>query len=221
MSTQQIQPEPVATSTAAHAARTVPETAAAPPPATAVHVPFGDPAGLGLAAFALTTFVLSVVNTGWVNANLAGTVLGLAMFYGGVGQVIAGIWEFANRNTFGAVAFSSYGLFWLSFWYLNVGTKLGTDAATGVGIFLLAWGIFTLYMTIAALKTTLSTLLVFAALTLTSFALAIAELTGGAFWGHLGGYLGLATAILAWYGSFASVTNFTYKRKVIPVWPLG
>lgn len=190
-------------------------------PAVPAHVPYGDPAGLGLAAFALTTFVLSVVNAGWIHTDLAATVLGLALFYGGIGQVIAGIWEFANRNTFGAVAFCSYGLFWLSFWYLSVATKLGADAATGVGIFLLGWGIFTLYMTIAAFKTTVSTLLVFAALTLTFFALAIGSLTGVPFWGHLGGYLGLLTAILAWYGSCAAVTNFTFKRKVIPVWALS
>ncbi len=190
-------------------------------PVVPAHVPYGDPAGLGLAAFALTTFVLSVVNAGWIHTDLAPTVLGLALFYGGIGQVIAGIWEFANRNTFGAVAFCSYGLFWLSFWYLNVATKLGADAQTGVGIFLLAWGIFTLYMTIAAFKTTVSTLLVFAALTLTFFALAIGALAGSEFWGHVGGYLGLLTAILAWYGSCASVTNFTFKRKVIPVGPLA
>ena len=95
-----------------------------PAPAQAP-VPYGDPAGLGLAAFALTTFVLSVVNAGWIHADLTATVFSLALFYGGIGQIIAGVWEFANRNTFGAVAFSSYGAFWLSFWYLNVATKLG------------------------------------------------------------------------------------------------
>lgn len=182
---------------------------------------FGDPAGLGLAAFALTTFVAMSIDAGWFHSDLAPTVLGLALFYGGVGQVIAGVWEFANRNTFGAVAFTSYGLFWMAFWYLNVATKLGSDAAQGVGLFALVWGIFTLYMTIAAFRTTLSTLGVFVFLTLTFFALAIANFTGASAWVTITGYLGVITAILAWYGSFAAVTNFTFKRVVIPVFPLA
>lgn len=187
--------------------------------AVPVSVPFGDPGALGLAAFALTTFVLSVVNAGWINADLGPTVLGLALFYGGLGQIIAGIWEFANRNTFGAVAFSSYGAFWLSYWFFASFTKLGSDAATGAGIFLLAWGIFTLYMTVASFRTTLVVSLVFVALTLTFFALAISDLAGSAALGHVGGWLGVITAALAWYGSFASVTNSTFRRTLLPVWP--
>jgi len=187
--------------------------------AAPVHIPFGDPGGLGLAAFALTTFVLSVINAGWLNADLTPTVFGLAIFYGGIGQLIAGVWEFANRNTFAAVAFSSYGGFWLSYYFLASSTKLGDDAAKGVGVYLIAWGIFTLYMTIAALRTTNVVLSVFVALTLTFFALAIAELAGAELIGKVGGYLGLITAVLAWYGSFAAVTNSTFKRPVLPVGP--
>ncbi|WP_022882614.1 acetate uptake transporter [Gryllotalpicola ginsengisoli] len=179
-----------------------------------------DPAALGLAGFALTTFVLSAINAGWFNADLTPTVLGLALFYGGVAQLAAGLWEFANRNTFGAAAFSSYGAFWLSFWYLVTFVKLGDDAAKGTGLFLLAWGIFTLYMTVASWKTNLVTALVFSFLTLTFFALAFADLAGSAGLGKVGGYLGLITAVLAWYGSFASVTNFTFKKTLIPIWPL-
>ena len=188
----------------------------APPKA----IPFGDPAGLGLAAFALTTFVLSVINAGWAPADVSGVVLGLAMFYGGAVQVIAGVWEFANKNTFGAVAFCSYGGFWLSFWFLSDATKLGADAGKGVGWYLLAWGIFTLYMTVAASRTNISVLLVFIALTLTYFALAVGEWVSPV-WGYVGGYLGVATAILAWYASFATVTNFTYKRTILPMGSLA
>jgi uncharacterized protein len=180
-----------------------------------------DPAALGLAGFALTTFVLSVINDGWFASDLTPTVLGLAIFYGGIAQFAAGMWEFANRNTFGGAAFSSYGAFWLAYWYLSTSTKLGGDADKGVGIFLLAWGIFTAYMTVAAWKTTLVTALVFTFLALTFFALAIGAFTATQGWTILGGYLGFVTALLAWYGSFASVTNFTWKRNVIPTWPLS
>jgi uncharacterized protein len=179
---------------------------------------FADPGGLGLGAFALTTFVLSLANAGLVPA--AGTaVLGLALFYGGIAQVLAGLWEFATGNTFGATAFCSFGAFWLSFWYL-VSTK-GAEAAgsSGVGVFLLAWGIFTLYMTVAAFRTTGAIFAVFVVLTLTFFALALGELTGAKGLSVLGGYLGILTALLAWYASFAAVLNSVAKRVVLPVFP--
>jgi uncharacterized protein len=195
-----------------------PSTRASAPPAVTAPS-FADPGSLGLAAFALTTFVLSFANAGFIDG--AGTaVLGLALFYGGIVQVIAGIWEFANKNTFGATAFVSYGGFWLAFWYLVQSQGAAAAGSSGVGLFLLAWGIFTLYMTIAALKTTASILAVFVALTITFFALAIGEFTGVAGITHLGGYLGILTAILAWYGSFATVVNATFHRVVLPVRPL-
>jgi uncharacterized protein len=188
-----------------------------PAPVTAAHSPFGDPGALGLAAFALTTFVLSVANAGLMPS--AASVLGLALFYGGIAQMVAGVWEFANKNTFGATAFLSFGGFWLAFWYLSSFGGAEAGGSRGVGVFLLAWAIFTLYMTVAAVKTTGSILAVFIALTLTFFALAIGELTGSALLGHVGGWLGLATAVIAWYGSFAVVLNSTYRRTVLPVWP--
>jgi uncharacterized protein len=176
---------------------------------------FGDPGPLGLAAFALTTFVLSFANAGWI-ASGGVVVLGLALFYGGIGQVIAGVWEFANKNTFGATAFTSYGLFWMSTWFLlTSGNKF--DSA-GLGLYFLIWGIFTLYMFVASIKTNLVLILVFAALTLTFIVLAIGEFANSESVSHLGGYLGVLTAILAFYGSFAGVTNSTFKRAVLPVW---
>ncbi len=140
--------------------------------ATPVVARFADPGPLGLAAFALTTFVLSFANAGII-PTAGAAVLGLALFYGGAVQLLAGLWEFANKNTFGATAFCTYGAFWMAFWYL-VATK-GDVAArpAGVGIFLIAFGIFTLYMTVAALKTNLALIGVFAFLTLTFFALGI------------------------------------------------
>jgi succinate-acetate transporter protein len=177
---------------------------------------FADPAALGLAAFGLTTFVLSFANANIVPGG-AGSVLGLALFYGGIGQVIAGIWEFANKNTFGATAFTSYGLFWMAAWFLlTSGNK--TDGP-GIGLFFLAWGIFTLYMTFAAIKTNLIILLVFISLTITFFLLSIGFWVPSETWLHIGGYFGILTAILAFYGSFATVINSTFKRVVLPVVP--
>ncbi len=179
---------------------------------------FADPGPLGLAAFALTTFVLSMANSGFI-AGAGSAVLGLALFYGGIVQLVAGIWEFANKNTFGATAFCSYGGFWLAFWFLVVSKGDVAAGGAGVGTFLLAWAIFTLYMTFAAIRTTKAILAVFIALTLTFFALAIGAFSGNAAISHLGGYLGIITAILAWYGSFAVVINSTFKRVVLPVGP--
>ncbi len=183
---------------------------------------YADPGPLGLAAFALTTFVLSIVNAGWLPATVEPVVFGLALAYGGIGQFSAGLWEFAKGNTFGATAFCSYGAFWLSFWWLTGHTDLSgasaSDAAHGVGWYLLAWGIFTGYMTIAALRTTGAILAVFVALTATFFLLAIGEFAESDFWHHVGGYVGLVTALLAWYASFAVVANSTHGGDRFPVW---
>jgi succinate-acetate transporter protein len=180
-----------------------------------------DPAPLGLAAFALTTFMLSTVNAGWLPATVEPAVFGLALAYGGIGQFAAGIWEFAKGNTFGATAFCSYAGFWLSFWYLTGHTDFG-DAAPkdidhAVGMYLLVWGIFTAYMTVAATRVSAAVLAVFVLLTITFLVLAWGEFAGSDGIHKLGGYLGLLTAIAAWYASFAGVTAFTWKRQIAPV----
>jgi len=183
-----------------------------------------DPAPLGLAAFALTTFVLSVMNAEIVDKSATAVVFGLALAYGGIGQLVAGIWEFAKGNTFGATAFCSYGAFWISYWYLTGHTDLSgaaseNDLGNAIGLFLLAWGIFTLYMTVAASRVSGAVFVVFALLTLTFFALAIGEIATSEGWDKIGGWLGILTAIAAWYASFAGVTNFTFKRTVLPTAP--
>lgn len=192
--------------------------ATSPPPGS--HL--ADPLPLGIGAFALTTFVLSVVNAGMVPASVEPAVFGLALAYGGLAQLLAGMWEFAKGNTFGATAFSSFGAFWISFWWLTGHTDLsgaGSDEGKGIGLYLLAWGIFTLYMTVAAARVNLAVLIVFVLLTITFFLLSIGEFSGSAAWTHLGGYFGIATAAMAWYASFAGVTAFTFKRQVLPVGP--
>jgi succinate-acetate transporter protein len=182
-----------------------------------------DPGPLGLAGFAMTTFVLSMFNSNLVDAKGLPVVLGLALAYGGLVQLIAGVWEFRTGNTFGAVAFCSYGAFWLSFWALNVfyAKDIGGNAGHAVGVYLWAWAIFTAYMTVAALRVSGAVLLVFALLTVTFILLAIGAVGDHASVTHWGGYLGLATAAAAWYASFAAVTNSTFGRTVLPVMPLS
>jgi succinate-acetate transporter protein len=185
-----------------------------------------DPGPVGLAAFAMTTFMLSVFNTNIVSSTLAMSVLPLALFYGGAVQLLAGMWEFRNGNTFGALAFSSFGAFWLAYWYFidHIAAKLpAADAHKATGVFLLSWAIFTAYMTIASLRTTAAIAAVFAALTITFVLLMIGAFmtgTGATDLTKAGGWAGLVTAALAWYASFAGVTNATFKRTMVPTWPL-
>ncbi|MCW2751292.1 MAG: hypothetical protein JWR83_2402 [Aeromicrobium sp.] len=181
-----------------------------------------DPGPLGLAAFALTTFVLSLVNSNILHAPVEPVVFGLALAYGGIVQAIAGIWEFTKGNVFGATAFLSFGAFWVSFWYLTGHTDLsggGTELHQGIGAFLLGWAIFTAIMTIGATRVTNVVLTVFVLLTITFFFLSFGEFWEKTTLTHIGGYFGLATAAAAWYGTLAGVTNSTYKDTVLPVGP--
>jgi uncharacterized protein len=182
-----------------------------------------DPGPLGLAAFAMTTFVLSMFNSNLVNGKGLPVVLGLALAYGGIVQLLAGMWEFRTGNTFGAVAFCSYGAFWISFWALEVfyAKQIGGDAGHAVGLYLWAWAIFTTYMSVAALRTSVAVLSVFLLLSATFVLLAIGATGAHETVTHWGGYVGLATAAAAWYASFAAVTNSTFARTVLPVWPLA
>jgi succinate-acetate transporter protein len=176
-----------------------------------------------LAAFAMTTFVLSMFNANLVNEKGVPVVLGLALVYGGIVQILAGMWEFRTGNTFGAVAFSSFGAFWISFWALEVfyAKSIGGNVGHSVGVYLWAWAIFTAYMTVAALRVSVAVLIVFVLLTATFILLAIGAVGPHTTVTHWGGYIGLATAAAAWYASFAVVTNSTFGRTILPVMPLG
>lgn len=183
-----------------------------------------DPGPLGLAGFALTTFVLSMFNAGLVSHAGEPVVLGLALAYGGIAQLLAGLWEFRTGNTFGAVAFCSFGAFWLSYWAFVAffaGDVPAAHVGDAVGLYLIAWGIFTAYMFIASLRTTAAIALVFLLLAVTFFLLGIGNSGGNEGVVEAGGWFGLATAVAAWYASFAAVTNSTFGRTVLPVRPLG
>lgn len=193
---------------------------AAPTPA----IKIADPGPLGLAAFALTTFVLSVFNAGLLDAKAQPVVFGLALCYGGIAQLIAGVIEFFKNNQFGGVAFCSYGAFWMSFWYLSTHPDFfGADApkAQGVGIFLLGWTIFTAYMTVAVSKVTGGLFATFVVLLGAFIGLTIGDLFELHIATRIGGWLGLGAALLAWYNSAAGLINTTHGKVVLPVWPRG
>jgi hypothetical protein len=147
------------------------------------------------------------------------------LFYGGLAQFIAGMWEFRKGNTFGATAFPTYGAFWMAFafyvWFFAGKITDTAVANTATGMFLLMFTIVTAYLTIAAVKTSGAVLLVFIALTLTFLFLTIGKFANSDGITHIGGWIGIITAILAFYTSFAVVTNATWKRTVLPVFPLA
>lgn len=202
-------------------------------PAPVVTPVVADPAPLGLAGFALTTVLLSAFNAGLINSGKVapGSLIfvGMALAYGGLGQFMAGMWEFKNRNTFGATAFSSFGAFWIGVGLLFVFDVVGRSplafwSGDGVIWFLFCWAIFTTYMWVASFRVSGAVMLVFLLLALTFWALWIGALKGdlaGKGLTEVGGYLGLATAIVAFYTSFAGVANSTFGRTVLPVYPLN
>jgi hypothetical protein len=189
--------------------------AAETPAATAL----ADPAPLGLAGFAATTFVLSFVNAGLVGAGVVAAVLPLALFYGGLGQLLAGGLEYRRGNTFGVTAFSTYGAFWLAFAFYAWFFKKPDTPASADGLFLLMFAIVTAFLTIAAIRVSGAVLVVFVLLTLTFVLLAIGAFAASNGITHVGGYVGILTAIAAFYTSAAGVVNSTWKRQVLPTMP--
>ncbi|CAF0883275.1 unnamed protein product [Rotaria sordida] len=240
-----------------------------------------NPGALGLGAFALTTFMLSVFNAGsyLISDKLEPVVLPVALFYGGLAQFLAGMWEFKLNNTFGATAFTSYGAFWMSFagyvhfilpqtyinilhmaialfygglaqflagmWEFKLNNTFGATAFTSyrafwmsfagyvhfilpqikevgnakkaTGLFLLAWFIFTIIMNVAASRTSKFLFIVFSALNITFLLLIIGNLAGITLFINIGGWFGIITAFIAWYGCAAIVINSTFKKSLLPL----
>ncbi|MFL6054618.1 MAG: acetate uptake transporter [Actinoallomurus sp.] len=200
-----------------------------PTPVSAI----ADPAPLGLAAFALTTFLLSAKNAGWTDGTDAW--LGYAFAYGGLCQLLAGMWEFRNRNVFGATAFSTYGGFWIGLglyvrWVAP--TAAATAAATkanpedliqnDLGWILLAFAIFNTYMLLWSSQVTAAVFGVFLTLELTEIILFIGNFSHSSGMIKFGGWVGVLTALVAWYTSSAGVVNGMGGRYALPVGsPLG
>jgi uncharacterized protein len=185
---------------------TVQPTTTTPAPAPAV----ADPAPLGLAAFAATTFLLSAANAGWMTKATGSAWLGYAFAYGGLAQLLAGMWEFRNKNVFGAAAFSTYGGFWigLGLWALLVAPHATSASAADhdVAWILLAFAIFNTYMLILSTQLNTAVFLVFLTLELTEIILFIGNFSGSSGTVKFGGYVGIVTALTAWYTSAALVS---------------
>jgi uncharacterized protein len=199
------------------------QDAPAAAPAAVAGTGIADPAPLGLAGFALTTFLLSADNAGWMKAATGGAWLGYAFAYGGLGQLLAGMWEFRNRNVFGATAFSTYGAFWigLGIWFRDVApTAKGLEGARDLGWILLAFAIFNTYMLLVSTQLNVAVFLVFLTLEATEILLFIgnfATKTGSGGVITVGGIVGVITAVVAWYTSAAGVMNGVKGKVVLPV----
>ena len=179
-----------------------------------------NPAPLGLMGFGMTTVLLNLVNAGLLGKDALGMILPMGIFYGGLAQVIAGLLEAKQGNTFGATAFTSYGLFWLSFVALHFLPALGlsqTPSATALAAYLIMWGIFTGFMSIATLKANTALQVVFVSLTILFFILAVGDLTGAALIKTLGGYEGIFCGSSAIYLAMAEILNESYNRTVLPI----
>jgi uncharacterized protein len=193
-----------------------------------------DPAPLGLAAFALTTFLLSAVNAGWAKSSTGFDWWGYAIAYGGLCQLLAGMWEFRNRNVFGATAFSTYGGFWIGvgLWLHFIAGPVAATAGVAVdrdlAWILLAFAIFNTYMLIISTQVSIAVFLVFLTLELTEIFLFLGNfsttkaalppfLTYDPTLIQIGGILGVVTALVAWYTSAAGVLNGHLGRVVAPV----
>ena len=186
---------------------------------TIMTAPAADPAPLGLAAFALTTFLLSAANANWMGSASGLAWLGYAFAYGGLGQLLAGMWEFRNRNVFGATAFSTYGGFWigLGLWALLVAPTAGPKAGKDIAWILLAFAIFNTYMLLWSSMVNTAIFVVFLTLEATEVVLFIGNFAANANITKIGGYLGILTALTAWYASAAGVGNGVAGRVVLPV----
>ena len=197
------------------------------PPATAL----ANPAALGLAAFALTTFLLSIHNAMGATREPLLVFLGFAIFYGGLAQFCAGMWEFKAGNTFGATAFSTYGAFWMGVAATVVlvlwGKLAATDVTSTLAWILTAFAIFNTYMLLISARTqNTAVFLVFLTLEITEILLAWGNFNGSAAGAGLvsvGGWMGIVTALVAWYTSAAIVANTGRPRPMLPVgssvWP--
>ena len=185
---------------------------------------WGNAAPLALAAFAVTTFMLSMVNANWIAPGVEPVVFGVALMFGGLTQLIAGIIQFRNGSTFTGMLFCAFGAFWLSlFAIVEFFIRLIPPAQAGhaLGLFLYAFGIFTFVMWVASFRTSVVTIAALFVLMLTFFLLAIGNYGGHITVIHWGGYFGLITAALAGYLACAEVCEAAYGRSVLPIWSLA
>lgn len=179
-----------------------------------------NPAPLGLLGFGLTTVLLNLKNAGILGGDSMGMIMAMGIFYGGIAQMIAGVMEYKNGNTFGTVAFLSYGLFWLSLVALLMLPSLGLAAGVGGGAmaaYLAMWGIFTTFMFVGTLKLSRSLQVVFLTLAVLFFLLAIGDATGNVAIKTIAGLEGILCGFSAIYTAAGQVLNEVYKKQVLPL----
>jgi uncharacterized protein len=177
-----------------------------------------NPAPLGLLGFGMTTVLLNLHNAGFF--ALGSMILAMGIFYGGLAQIIAGIQEWKKNNTFGATAFTSYGVFWMTLVGLLILPKLGlADASdkTAMAAYLFMWGLFTAVMFIGTLKANRALQFVFGSLAILFFLLALGDITGNGTITVIAGYEGIICGFSAIYAGLAQVLNEMYKRTVAPL----
>lgn len=179
-----------------------------------------NPAPLGLAGFGFTTVLLNLYNAGLLGDTSISMILAMGIFYGGLAQVIAGLMEFRRGNLFGATAFTSYGLFWLSLVSILIFPQIfGISVVDGYSMaaYLFMWGLFTLYMFFATLKHDKALQTVFLTLWILFFLLAASEVTGNPLVKMIAGYEGIFCGLSAIYLSCAIVINDAFKKEILPI----
>ncbi len=177
-----------------------------------------NPAPLGLLAFGMTTVLLNLHNAGFY--GLGTMIMAMGIFYGGTAQVIAGIMEWKKGNTFGMVAFTSYGFFWLTLVGIWVFPGMGFGSAPSNGAmiaYLIMWGIFTTGLFFGTLKGDFAHKFIFASLAVLFFLLAIRDITGSSLIGTIAGFEGIICGASAIYTGFALVLKEKYGRDVLPL----
>lgn len=174
-----------------------------------------NPVPLGMGAFALTTFVVSIANAGATSSSFASLT-----FFGGLALLLAGMWEFRKGGTLNATAFTLYGVLWLS--YSNYGIFASASSATGSGYYFLAWTILSFVFLLGSLRTHGALIAIFLFFTLTTLALSIGQYAGGsANWQHIGGWLGIITAAIAVYTALSGLLHSEKSAFQLPTFPMS
>ncbi|WP_072682377.1 GPR1/FUN34/YaaH family transporter [Arcobacter sp. LA11] len=177
-----------------------------------------NPAPLGLCAFGMTTVLLNIHNIGFT--ELDSMILGMGIFFGGFGQILAGLMEFKKNNTFGTTAFTAYGVFWLTLVTLIILPKMGViehPSQIAMGFYLTIWGLFTLMLFIGTFRISKALQFVFGSLTVLFFLLALGDFTGNPIFTQIAGYEGIICGLIAIYTGLAQVLNELYYKEVFPL----
>ncbi|MCD4800747.1 MAG: acetate uptake transporter [Methanococcoides sp.] len=183
-----------------------------------IKITTANPAPLGLMGFGMTTVLLNLHNAGFFGLGV--TILAMGLFYGGIAQIIAGVMEWKNGNTFGTTAFTSYGAFWLTLVFILIAPKLGlgeAPSAIEMSAYLFMWGLFTFGMFIGTFKANRALQVVFGSLTLLFLLLAISDLTGNAALKQFAGYEGIFCGLSAIYLALAEIINEKFGKTILPI----